>query len=417
MPRIALAWFASPLHEGDCLEASHRAFLDGLRRDSELVIVNPGDETDADLQVAFIASGGTEAVFRDACARLPRPLLLMADGKHNSLPAALEIMSWLRRRSEAVELLHGDPEEVRARLHRLLRCEGARRALAGRIGVVGPPSDWLIGSDVDRQAARRRWGTGFVDIPLAELEELADGVEPDQADAAARRFRDAASAAGDGVDDIRLRAAARLYPALKTLFGRHHLAAITLRCFALLGSRQTTGCLALSLLNDEGRIAGCEGDVAAVFSMLLLQALSGEVPFMANPSRIDARANQVTLAHCTVAGRACRGYRVRSHFESGIGVGVQGDLAPGPVTLFKAGGADLGEYFVSAGTLIEAPVDEGMCRTQARVCLQEPVDYFFRAPLANHHVLVRGDHAGLVREFMAYAGQAFLAGPVPPAGR
>jgi len=36
--------------------------------------------------------------------------------------------------------------------------------------------------------------------------------------------------------------------------------------------------------------------------------------------------------------------------------------------------------------------------------LHEPAGYFLRASLANHHVLVRGDHAGLVDDFMRYCG-------------
>jgi hypothetical protein len=37
-----------------------------------------------------------------------------------------------------------------------------------------------------------------------------------------------------------------------------------------------------------------------------------------------------------------------------------------------------------------------------RLRLQEPVDYFLMRPLANHHLLVRGDHARLIDDFMRY---------------
>ena len=34
----------------------------------------------------------------------------------------------------------------------------------------------------------------------------------------------------------------------------------------------------------------------------------------------------------------------------------------------------------------------------------EPAGYFLKNALANHHLLVRGDHAGLIDDFMRYAG-------------
>jgi L-fucose isomerase-like protein len=33
-----------------------------------------------------------------------------------------------------------------------------------------------------------------------------------------------------------------------------------------------------------------------------------------------------------------------------------------------------------------------MCRTQLRLRLDEPLDYFLERSIGNHHVIVRGDH-------------------------
>lgn len=402
MLKIALTQFAAPLHGRAELEQSHRELLDGLRARFELVPVRPGEAVDADLHVVFIASGGVEGQFRDAADRLPRPLFLLADGRHNSLAAALEIMSWLRRRGDAPELLHGPVPDVSARLELLVRFERTRRALGGRLGIIGAPSDWLIGSRVDYAAVTRHWGTNLREIDIGELVEATAAVSDDAAAAAARLFSTAPRA--DGVGETEIAAAIRFYPALKALYARHGLRAATVRCFSLLESLGTTACLALSRLNDEGLIAGCEGDVATLFTMLLARELTGEAPFMANPARIDAAANEVVLAHCTVPAGATCGFRLRTHFESGIGVAIQGDLAPGAATLLKVGGPALDEFFVSAAERLPIAHDEGMCRTQARIrLLDAAVDYFFRAPLANHHVLIAGDHADLVRKFMEYA--------------
>ena len=53
----------------------------------------------------------------------------------------------------------------------------------------------------------------------------------------------------------------RLYRAIKRIVEEEKLSALTLSCFKLIEQTGTTGCLALSLLNDDGIIAGCEGDL------------------------------------------------------------------------------------------------------------------------------------------------------------
>jgi L-fucose isomerase-like protein len=125
---------------------------------------------------------------------------------------------------------------------------------------------------------------------------------------------------------------------------------------------------------------------------------------MANPSQIDAERNSAVFAHCTIAPCLTREYRVRSHFESGIGVGIQGIVPEGEVTVLKVGGPALNRYFVSAGRITANPDDQRRCRTQLEIELAEDASYFLRAPLANHHVIVRGDHAAQFAAFMEAAG-------------
>ena len=79
-------------------------------------------------------------------------------------------------------------------------------------------------------------------------------------------------------------------------------------------------------------------------------------------------------------------------------------VPPGPATVFKVGDPGLGSYFVSAAEALPASPEPGLCRTQVRLHLQEPAGYFLNSALANHHLLVRGDHAALIDDFMRHAG-------------
>ena len=401
MTKIALIRLDSGRHDPARFENDRSEFLAPLKEEFELTAVRPGEKTTADLQVVFVASGGSEQEFRRLYPALPAPVILLADGRHNSLPAALEISSWVRRQGGRAEIVHGSASGISARLRRLAGFERTRRVLRGRIGIIGEPSDWLIASAVDRAAVKNRWGTEFVDIGLVE----AFGHRGGEAEAAASASEFIARAEGlEGVDEGAVRAAARLVPPLRAVFDRHQLQAATLRCFSLVEVLKTSGCLALAQLNDEGLVCGCEGDVPAVFSMLLLHALTGEASFLANPAEVDPDSNEVVMAHCTVPRRAVDGYRLQTHFETGMGVALSGDFPPGPATVFKAGGAGLDTYFVSGAEVLAATPRPGLCRTQVRLRLRKPVSYFLRSSLANHHLLVRGDHARLLDEFMNYCG-------------
>lgn len=407
--RLCLVVFRSDLSAGRPVEETHRELLEGLRKDFELSLRSPGEETgDEGPVLAFIASGGSENAFRAWYGSLPRPTLLLTDGLANSLAAALEILSWVREMGGRAEILHGNPEYLRGRIEAAAAEARARGRLAkARIGVIGFPSDWLISSAVDYAAARRRWGASFVEIEMGAFEGYLSREEEASAEAekvATDFARGASRTVEPGAKD--LLAAARVYLALKRLAADYGLDAFTLKCFDLLDSRKTTGCMALALLNQEGITAGCEGDERTVFTMHLARLLTGEVPFMANPSRIDAGENSAVFAHCTIAPCLTREYRVRSHFESGIGVGIQGIVPEGEATVLKVGGPALDRYFVSAGRIAANPDDPRRCRTQLQIELAEDASYFLRSPLANHHVILRGDRAAEIAAFMEAAGAA-----------
>jgi L-fucose isomerase-like protein len=403
MLKIALTRLDSGRHDPASFEHDRAQFLAPLRQEFTVIATKPGEAVEANLHIVFIASGGSEDGFRRLYPELPRPVILLADGKHNSLPAALEISSWVRRQGEAAEIVHGDNAFMFARLRRLALFQQALRVLAGPVGVIGEPSDWLIASGADRGAVKKRWGTEFIDIALDEV----TAYDADKSEIAVLQSEFCAKATAlDGVDETMVRAAARLVPALRSVFRTHRLRAATLRCFCLIERLQTSGCLALSRLNDEGLICGCEGDVPAAFSMLLLFALTGEIPFMANPAVIDSANNRLLLAHCSVPRRMVAAYRLQSHFETGLGIGVSGDFAPGQATIFKAGGPGLESYFVSAAEILPNRPEPGLCRTQVRLQLRAAAGYFLHSSLANHHVLIRGDHSELIDDFMHYCGVA-----------
>jgi L-fucose isomerase-like protein len=402
------------LHPDFDLESAHRELFEAIRAAHDIRILEPAAPAaaagaaaaarPADLRVVFIASGGTENRFVELWPHLPRPVYLLTDGKHNSLAASLEISAWVRDQGERCEILHGEPAAVSRRIGDLAAVERAMGVLAeSRFGFIGAPSDWLIASSVDRELLRRRFGTEAEDVDLAELYRYIDAVDAAEARAVAADVRRRSTEVIEP-DAAALEQAAVIYLGLRRLVADRGLTAITLRCFDLISRYHNTGCLALALLNDEGVMAGCEGDQQALFTVVVAHALTGEIPFLANPAALDTTDNAVEVAHCMVATRVVQAFKLRSHFETGIGVAIEGEYDGGEVTICRIGGADLSRAWVSEATSEAAAHSEERCRTQLRLALEQDVRYFLDGAVANHHVAVGGRWADRLAAFFARAG-------------
>lgn len=191
-----------------------------------------------------------------------------------------------------------------------------------------------------------------------------------------------------------------VYGALKRLIAKYQLTGVTVKCFDLLDMIHTTGCLALAILNAEGIPAACEGDQKSLVSMAVLEALTGQPGFMANPSCMDPDAGEIVFAHCTLPINMPDSYRLTTHFESGIGVAVTCDLAAQPMTIFKCDDT-FTRYYAGKADLIETMHRSDLCRAQMKLHLHEGTGYFSSNPISNHHMIVKGDWKEVIDEYFA----------------
>lgn len=335
------------------------------------------DQFLAENQVVAVLSGGTEAQFVDLVRAkeidLKRPVYLMVSGYSNSLAAALEILSYIRQRNGIGKIMQHPKDTVfpevsetasltRAPLEKVLK-----NATKQRLGVVGAPSNWLIASGADYKDVLKKMNCELVDIPITEVSSL-------------------------GVVDPGMPGAEAIYNRLKEIIAKYKLDAITLRCFDLLSTVKNTGCIALSKLNDEGIPAACESDIPVLLTMVACKNLTGEPGFMINPARIQPDG-QMLLTHCTIPLKMTTSHEYTTHFESGIGVAIHGELEPGDYTLVKLSG-DLKRLLAVNVTLTRCQYEKNLCRTQVWIQSTPIVSqYFLTDPIANHHVLIKGHHA------------------------
>lgn len=388
----------SGLHSEQAVSQISDEFLKGVFPDGNFVFKGADfkDFGSGSLDLIYVRTGGAEGIFKsllpEMLARGIERYYLLTSGKSNSLAASLEILSYLQQQGLKGEVLHGSPEYLQHRVQTLEAVVRARKQLCGtRVGVIGQPSDWLIASKAHPVALTDKLGVKLVEVPMEELlQEIAKA--PSNPAPAGEQMADPVRKAYPG--------ATQIYHALEVLVKRYELGAFTLRCFDLLTAVGNTGCLALASFNADGIPAACEGDVPALLSMMIAQALTGCTGFQANPARIDVQSGEMLFAHCTVPFNMVTGWQYDTHFESGIGVGIHGELPEGPVTVFKVSG-NLERHFAAEGELLYNQYEDNLCRTQVALKLSpEDARYFLTSPIGNHHVILPGHCKELLEELL-----------------
>ena len=400
--KIGLYTLTSPLHDEATVNATSASFVSEIEKALGLTFEFHGPDFSSygtdDLSLIYVRTGGTEGLFQQVYERLDGPILLLTSGKSNSLAASMEILSFLNQQGRTGEIIHGSVDYIAKRIDVLAKVAKAQQKLRGtRLGVIGQPSDWLISSAADSSALLDKLGVALVDVPISELlEEYHKATVADTFDVCLPerlvKYRDGAF---------------RIYSALKVLVERYALSGLTLRCFDLLDAVSNTGCLALAMLNAEGIPAGCEGDVPTLVTMAVGNALTGVSGFQANPSRIDPEAGEILFAHCTIPFNMVSGYSFNTHFESGIGIAICGDIPAGDATVFKLSG-DLMRSFCCEADLLKCQNEANLCRTQAVLKLKGSADeriaicknYFLKSPIGNHHVVFTGAQKELFDAFV-----------------
>jgi L-fucose isomerase-like protein len=351
----------------------------------------------------LVLTGGTEEkilrLWNTRKSAFPgEPIILVAHPGNNSLPASLEILARLQQEGKKGKIIYLDgstKKEWQCELEQVIKYRNIFQKLQeSKIGLIGAPSDWLVASTPPYATVKNVWGPEIIPIALQEVITRIAQIKDQQIDNDYSGFTTTASEIKEP-STIELLHVVKIYFVLRELITIYGLTSLSIRCFDLVTNLHTTGCFALSKLNDDGIVAGCEGDLVSTIGMLWAHFMTDKVVWMANPVQIDEADNSIWLAHCTVPMSMVENYKLRSHFESGLGVGIQGELSKGEVTVFRIGGKDLDQLWLSDGDVLESGSSENVCRTQVKVKLHESekVSELLNSPLGNHLLLLHGSHA------------------------
>ena len=351
----------------------------------------------------FFGSGGTEKVITEFISSnkfTMKPILLSYES-HNSLPSAMESNAFFKRNGIKTRHVHSKLEELVTTLNEWVEFEQIIGKIKNsRLGSVGGLSSWLVASAVDLDSISDRWG---LTIPEFSIEAIIQVDTKLASEYKSLLDKYSTEAKNINITTDELEKAGLIFQAIDTLAKSNQLDAITIKCFALLEQTDITSCMALSILNNsETFTAGCEGDIPSTFTMMIAKYLTGQSAFMANVPDVNVEDNTIVMAHCTVPTNLVESYEITSHFESGKSVAPEGRFQMQEITVLRFNGPDLTDYWVSDGVIIESLSLKDNCRTQIRVKLENPVSYFLEEPLGNHHILIPGNHAKRIINFMDF---------------
>jgi len=161
-----------------------------------------------------------------------------------------------------------------------------------------------------------------------------------------------------------------LYDVFKKLMAEHNAPAFTIKdCMTkILPIAETTPCLTLGLLNDEGLMAFCESDFVVVPAGILLHYISGKPVFMHN-STFPHKA-MCTCAHCSAPrrmdGQRYEPVKIMTHYESEYGAAPKVEIPPGQHVTFIDPEYSSGRWMGFEGVVRDNPMLE-VCRSQQDV--------------------------------------------------
>lgn len=327
---------------------------------------------EVDVLVLYPLTGGTEGVLKEFSV-FRRPTVIYGDPFNNSLAAGIELREYFRDRLIPATVVKDFNELKAAILAYDDLKELLEKFLRMRIGLIGRISPWLINEKPE---------IPYTHISLKKFYEYYEDTTEEEGWEAIKEVVEKASEIKEP-ERKDLIIAGRVYLAIKRILEDYRLEGFTIGCFDLIGKIGGTPCLALAMFNAQGVPAACEGELNSLIGMMIARKFFDKLAFMGNIA--DYGSDYIILAHCTapLVGR----YILRSHFESGTGVGVEVDLPRGWASLLKIRGR---KAVVAGVEVLSRERSESRCRTQLKLRIEEAPD-FVDGTLGNHHLLVYVD--------------------------
>ncbi len=206
--------------------------------------------------------------------------------------------------------------------------------------------------------------------------------------------------------------AAKCYYALKQILDEESGDALMMTCLDGLRHphKHVPPCMGFMKLRDEGIPAGCQSDLNATLTLMLVQELFGLPGFQQNAS-METERNHYFGAHCTSPSKMhgpnapADPIILRNHAEAGWGCVPRVLFTKGQeVTLALYVAGDKPQMYVYTGTIINCPANPptGGCRTNVEMTINEVEDVVQVKGM--HQAVFYGNHGKALRQFCQMCG-------------
>ncbi len=287
-------------------------------------------------------------------------------------------------------------EELTLRLRGLY---GLKNSLGKKIVAVGGASGWGQGGRQAPDISRNLWRMELADFPYPELEACLKSAKKDSA--LAQRCRQEAEAYL-GAAGVELKTGRDFFVnsfllchVFREIMAEAGTDAITINsCMGtIMPMSETTACMPLSLLNDEGYLAFCESDFVVIPSGVLLHYISGKPVFLNDPTYPHHRL--VTLAHCTAPrkmdGKNLEPVKILTHFESDYGAAPKVEMKIGAQCTNLIPDFACKKWSGFLGTIVANPFMD-ICRSQIDVRIEGDQERLLQEMKGFHWMMSYGDY-------------------------
>lgn len=273
-------------------------------------------------------------------------------------------------------------------------------------------AEWDITDDFD--LVRRKLAVEIEAVPMAELTARVDGLSEDErcraADLARALIAGASERRPGQPDEEAIRRATRLFVAIREIAAERGAAAVTTICWPIRDACGAVPCVALTLLQDEGMPAACQGDIDALLTMVLFKRAAGLISFMGGGREEDGR---LTVSHCVVsrrmrgAGTPLAPYYLGDYHGEFPSPTIHATLAPGQTVTVARLTKGLGALVLTKGALADCRDDADRCRNTLVIDVADAAGLMKRVRGIQQHLVVAcGDHTAAMTRLADNAGIA-----------
>jgi hypothetical protein len=265
-------------------------------------------------------------------------------------------------------------DEMPEVLWRLRALGGLKNTLHKKMVAVGGAAGWGRGGREAPTNTHEIWKMDLVDFPYKDLGDRIQAARKKAAltqacAAAAQRYL---REQGVSLQTSRpfVENAFVLTEVFKDILDEADTDAITINnCMStIMPMSETTACMPLSLLNDDGYLAFCESDFVVIPSGVLLHYIAGKPVFLNDPTY--PHGGTVTLAHCTAPrkmdGSTMEPVKILTHFESDYGAAPKVEMKIGQACTNLVPDFASRKWVGFDGTIVGNPFLD-ICRSQIDV--------------------------------------------------